>query len=161
MPYLIDGHNLIPKIPGLSLKEIDDELLLIQRLQRFSQQTGKRLEVFFDNAPAGQSGTRDYGNVRAHFVRQGTTADHAIKKRLSQLGRSAHNWTVVSSDRGVQASARALHARVIPSSDFARGLALTHEGEPVNPETDPDLSLNQEDVRDWLEFFETNDRNPS
>ena len=155
MPYLIDGHNLIPKIPGLSLKEIDDELCLIQWLQRFSQHTGKRLEVFFDNAPAGQSGTRDYGSVRVHFVRQGETADAAIQRRLHQLGRSARNWTVVSSDRGVQAGARALHARVIPSSDFAHGLDPAHEGEPVNLETDPDVSLSQDDVQNWLDFFGT------
>ena len=30
MPYLIDGHNLIPKL-GLRLDELDDEIELIRR----------------------------------------------------------------------------------------------------------------------------------
>ena len=25
MPYIIDGHNLIPKVSGLSLGDMDDE----------------------------------------------------------------------------------------------------------------------------------------
>ena len=35
MSYLIDGHNLIPKIPGLTLRQMDDENELIEILQRF------------------------------------------------------------------------------------------------------------------------------
>ena len=35
MPYLIDGHNLIPKVAGLSLKAVDDEMQLIELLQEF------------------------------------------------------------------------------------------------------------------------------
>ena len=34
MPYLIDGHNLIPKL-GLRLDSLDDEEQLIPRLQEF------------------------------------------------------------------------------------------------------------------------------
>ena len=37
MGYLIDGHNLIPKIPGMSLRMEDDEQELIQLLQDFSR----------------------------------------------------------------------------------------------------------------------------
>ena len=33
MPTIIDGHNLIPKVRGLSLQRLDDELELIQKLQ--------------------------------------------------------------------------------------------------------------------------------
>ena len=29
MPYIIDGHNLIPKIPGIDLQDLDDEQKLI------------------------------------------------------------------------------------------------------------------------------------
>ena len=34
MPYLIDGHNLIPKL-GLRLESLDDEMELIAILQEF------------------------------------------------------------------------------------------------------------------------------
>jgi predicted RNA-binding protein with PIN domain len=113
MPYLIDGHNLIPKIPGLTLEDVDDEDQLLHLLTRFCQRQGKQVEVFFDKAPPGEARTRKFGMVLARFVRQGTTADEAIRVRLARLGRSAHNWTVVSSDQQIQAEARAARAHYI------------------------------------------------
>jgi uncharacterized protein len=116
---VIDGHNLIPKIPGLSLREVDDEERLLALLQVYARTKRKKIEVFFDGAPPGQSGQRDYGQVRAHFVQIGRTADEAIRLFLVGLGKSARNATLVSADRQVQANARALHAQVISSDDFA------------------------------------------
>jgi len=120
--YVIDGHNLIPKVPGLSLRSMDDEEQLIAMLQIFARLKHKKIEVFFDRAPVGQSGARPYGLVTAHFVIQGKTADEAIRQYLVGLGKAAPNATVITSDRQVQANARALHAQVIPSEDFARTL---------------------------------------
>src|SRR5512145_1541175 len=112
MPYLIDGHNLIPNL-GLRLDSVDDEMELIAILQEFCRLERKQAEVFFDGAPAPQAGTRKLGAVTAHFVRLGATADNAICDRLKTLRKSARNWTVVSSDRQVQAEARAALAEVI------------------------------------------------
>src|SRR5512137_1181649 len=98
MPYLVDGHNLIPKIPGLNLQALDDEEQLIQLLQEYCRRERKQVEVFFDNAPPGGVRARTFGLVTARFVRQGSTADQAIRERLVRLGRLARNWTVVSSD---------------------------------------------------------------
>jgi uncharacterized protein len=106
MPYIIDGHNLIPKLPGLELSDIDDESRLIELLQEFCRRQRKRVEVYFDNAPPVERRAQSFGAVTARFVRQGTTADAAIRARLARLGRSARNWTVVSSDQEVQAAAR-------------------------------------------------------
>ena len=153
MPYLIDGHNLIPKVPGLSLKAMDDEIQLIQRLQAFCQAGGKNVEVYFDNAPAGQSGARNYGRVKAHFVRSGLTADQAILARLQGLGRGAKNWRVVSSDRQVAAAARAYQAQVISSEVFARSLASAGPEELADPGVEADLSLDEDEVEAWLELF--------
>src|SRR5512134_1091258 len=112
MPYLIDGHNLIPKL-GLRLDSMDDEMELIAILQEFCRREQKQAEVFFDGAPAPHAGTRKLGSVTAHFVRLGASADDAIRKRLRTLRKSARNWTVVSSDRQVQADAHAAQAEVI------------------------------------------------
>ena len=60
MPYLIDGHNLIPKL-GLRLDSIDDESELIAILQEFSRRERRQVEVFFDGAPAARAGP-----TRAH-----------------------------------------------------------------------------------------------
>ena len=153
MPYLIDGHNLIPKVPGLSLESMDDEIQLIQQLQDFCRQSGKSVEVFFDNAPAGQARTQKYGRVKAHFIRAGRTADDAIIASLGSLGRAAKNWLVVSSDRQVAAAARSFHARVIPSDEFARSMMVVEPEIQSDPGIDSDLSLNQAEIDEWLYLF--------
>jgi predicted RNA-binding protein with PIN domain len=122
MPYLIDGHNLIPKL-GLRLDFLDDEEELISRLQEFCRQRRLRAEVFFDGAPPGQASRRKAGSVTAHFVRQGSSADAAIELQLARLGKIVKNWTVVSSDRRVQQAARAVHAGVLSSEEFALEMA--------------------------------------
>ena len=42
MPVLIDGHNLIAKLPGIHLDDPDDEERLVERLRRYQARTGKR-----------------------------------------------------------------------------------------------------------------------
>ena len=150
MPYLIDGHNLIPKL-GLRLDSIDDEMELISILQEFCRLERRQVEVFFDGAPAAQAGTRKLGAVTANFVRLGTTADNAIRNRLKKLGKNAKNWTVVSSDRQVQAEARAAHAEVTSSDAFA-GMLKRARDSASKPVTDRKLS--QKEVEDWLKLFE-------
>ena len=138
MPYLIDGHNLIPKIPGFSLAEIDDDMRLIELLQEFCRRQGKEALVFFDNAPAGAPPARKFGRLTAYFVRAGMSADQAILNRLKRLGGEARNWSVVSSDLSVKAAARAAHARVLSSEEFARLLvsALEADGTPAEKPED-------------------------
>ncbi len=157
MNYIIDGHNLVAKIPGLSLSMPDDEQRLIELLLRFSQQGRHRVEVYFDGAPVTQSGVRSYGKVRAHFVSEHNTADEAIRTQLVKLGRSASNWIVISSDRSVQAAAREAHSRVMNAEDFATMLAgsIQEKGEGDNA---PDEPLSEAEVREWQAFFKKHDR---
>jgi hypothetical protein len=77
MPYLIDGHNLIPKT-GLRLDAVDDEMELIMMLQEFLRRSRREAEVYFDGAPPGEALTKRFGRVTAHFVPLGTTAESAI-----------------------------------------------------------------------------------
>ena len=151
MPYLIDGHNLIPKLSGFSLNALDDEEQLIPLLQTFSRFRRQPVEVFFDGAPPGHSGPRRYGTVTAHFVRQGRTADDAIRLRLEKLGTNAKNWKVVSSDRQVQAEARSRHAESLSSENFARELMQVLDAAQRTPEGPTKLS--DQEVDDWLRLF--------
>jgi len=150
MPYLIDGHNLIPKL-GLHLDSVDDEMELTAILQEFCRLERKQVEVFFDGAPTPHAGTRKLGAVTAHFVRLGTTADNAIRDRLKSLGKSARNWTVISSDRQVQADARAAQAEVSSSDSFASLLKRTRNS--ATKSTD-ERKLSKQEVDDWLKLFE-------
>ena len=153
MPYLIDGHNLVPKVPGLSLEAIDDEARLLELVQEYCRKTRKQAEVYFDNAPAGGVRARNLGLVVARFVRQGTTADEAIRQRLVRLGREARNWTVVSSDLAVQASARASQAHYVSSDIFARTLLGALDEQTADQGANADPSLSQAEVDDWLKLF--------
>jgi predicted RNA-binding protein with PIN domain len=150
MPYLIDGHNLIPKL-GLRLDSIDDETELVAILQEFYRQDRKLIEVYFDGAPAAQAGTRKLGTVTAHFVRLGTTADNAIRKRLKTLGKNARHWTVVSSDRQVQAEAKAARAEVATSDSFA---AMLKRARASSPKGSNDRKLSEEEVEEWMRLFQ-------
>lgn len=150
MPYLIDGHNLIPKL-GLRLDSIDDEMELIAILQEFHRITRKELDVYFDGAPAPHVGTRKLGAITAHFVLLGTTADDAIRKRLKTLGKSAKNWTVVSSDRQVRAEANAVRAEVITSDSFAAAL---RQARASIPKAANDRKLSDDEVDEWMKLFQ-------
>jgi predicted RNA-binding protein with PIN domain len=159
MPYLIDGHNLIPKIPGLTLEDVDDEDQLLELLLKFCQHQGKQVEVFFDNAPLGGVRTRNYGLVAARFVRQGTTADEAIRGRLARLGRSARNWTVVSSDQEIQAEARAVKAHYISSDAFANLMLQTLDEARKDKAGNVDIVMDPKELDDWLRLFNSRDGN--
>lgn len=152
MPYLIDGHNLIPKVPGLRLDDPDDEEQLIGWLQSFARVRRQKVEVYFDQAAPGHTGARQYGRVTAHFVSTAQTADDAIRLRLKRLGKSARNWTVVSSDHRVQAEARSAQSKVVAAGAFADLLVDTLRA--PGDETDSESAgLSQAEVQAWLEVF--------
>lgn len=163
MPYLIDGHNLIPKVPGLSLQSIDDEMQLVALLQEFCRLQRKEASVYFDNAPPGQPQSGKFGLVTAYFIRSGMTADQAIRNRLRRLGREAPNWTVISSDRAVQEAARMARAQVVPSEAFSRLLVQTlHTSSAVRGKNlragrqqtgQPEAPLSSTEVDEWLRIF--------
>jgi predicted RNA-binding protein with PIN domain len=154
MTYLIDGHNLIPKL-GLRLDSMDDEMELISILQEFCRQARKQVEVYFDGAPAPQAGTRKLGAVTAHFVPLGRTADDAIRNHLKRLGKNARNWIVVTSDRQVQAEARAVYAEIISSDSFAK---LLQQARDSAPRVTNERKLSDNEVSEWMRVFEEKSR---
>jgi len=151
MPTIIDGHNLIPKVRGLSLQRLDDEIELIQQLQIYCRVRRKTVEVYFDKAAPGRQGTRIFGAVKAHFVAASSNADTAIRQALHKLGRKARNWELVSSDRQVQTEARSLGVKVVPSEEFAALLEDAQlqmlKGAGESP------GLTAEEVDRWLDEF--------
>lgn len=153
MPLLIDGHNLIPKVPGISLDEADDEIHLIELLLAYCQRKRKQVEVFFDRASPGSVKARNFGRVVARFVAQSGTADQAIYNRLQRLGKGARNWTVVSSDLTIQAAARAVHAQVLSSEAFASQLRQALEASTADPGNNAETPMDADELDDWLRLF--------
>lgn len=151
MPYLIDGHNLIPKV-GLRLDSPDDEMELVAILQEFACLKRQKVEVYFDGAPIGQAGTQSLGTIRAHFVKLGQTADNAIRIRLNKMKKEAKNWTVVSSDREVQNMARVTQAEFLSSEEFVKLLSKVRNSAPKANSDDKKLSSTE--VVEWLKIFQ-------
>ncbi len=150
MPYLVDGHNLIPKL-GLRLDSPDDEMQLIGILKEFARLSRRDAHVFFDGAPAGQARTKRFARVTAHFVRVGRTADDAIKAELSRLGPAARNWIVITSDRVVQTEARAAHAGVVSSEEFAMQLRRVQQ---KGQRREGERELTPDEINEWLRLFD-------
>lgn len=150
MPYLIDGHNLIPKV-GLRLDSSDDEVKLTRLLQNFARLKRETVEVYFDGAPPGQAGTRKLSGITAHFVRAGQTADSAIRARLKNMGKTAKQWTVVSSDREVQSAAQTARAQFTSSESFSKLVEQVINSAPPDA---TDARLSAAEVDEWLEIFQ-------
>lgn len=153
MPYIIDGHNLIPKIPGLRLDAVDDEQQLVALLQEFCRLSRKQVDVYFDNAAPGQAGKRKLGVVAVHFVRAGRTADEAIGERLVKMRRSARNWSVVSSDQRVQVAARQAGAQALSAEAFAAQLRSVLDARVSDSQPTSDQPLSAEEVEEWERLF--------
>lgn len=151
MPYLIDGHNLIPRL-GLRLDSFDDEVELIHKLNEFCRLARKtQVEVYFDNAQPAQPEARRMGLVMAHFVRKPRIADEAIRLRLNKLGKAAKNWVVVSSDHGVQNSARNAGAKAVSSDEFANQVMEVLRAGP--PPAAPKDTMSEPELDEWMKLF--------
>lgn len=151
MLTLIDGHNLIPKVPGINLSDPNDEDELVRLLQQYCRLRRLTVEVYFDRAPVGRAGTQQAGQVKAVYVREGVTADEAIMDRLRALGKRARNVRVVSSDRQVQQAAHGVHAAVMASEVFAQEMENLMSEEP---ELDPrNRLLSDDELSEWEAFF--------
>lgn len=153
MNYIIDGHNLISHIPGLDLSMPDDEQRLVEQLILFCQAAKHKVEVYFDRAPVGRSGTTNHGRVRAHFVPERSSADDAIRQRLRSMGKSASTWVVVSSDRSVQAAAREAHAQVLNADEYTHRLLSSLQSKGASLVSLTDERLSEAEVHEWEVIF--------
>src|SRR3972149_3450140 len=153
MPYLIDGHNLIGRMSGISLQDPDDEAKLLALLRTFCARRATKATCSFDRGQPGHRDPPPASGVTAHFITPPATADAAIGRHLNRLGRDARNWTVVSSDAAVAEAARRRGARVISSEGFAQELAaaLTSTPPPEKPEGPPGA----DELEEWERLFKS------
>lgn len=150
---LIDGHNLIGRLPGLKLSDPDDEAKLVSLLKRYRARHKRPIVVVFDGAPVGGR-SRDLtgAGVEVVFARVGRTADGVIKERI-RASRNPQQLTVVTSDADVARVARACRAgQVQAAEDFAAG--VLRELEPgESPSQVRDVALGPDEVAEWEELF--------
>ena len=151
MPILIDGHNLIGRMPSLSLQDPDDEARLVSLLKSYRARTGKAVTVVFDPGGAYAPPTRrKEGGVEVVFARPGRTADDLILHRV-QRSRDRRGWLVVTSDRRLAEAVERLGARVQQADAFIAQLQ-TSPGDDDAAWKD-DVALSPDEVEAWLALF--------
>ncbi|MFW6135571.1 MAG: NYN domain-containing protein [Chloroflexota bacterium] len=150
MPVLIDGHNLIGRVPDIRLEDPDDEARLVSRLQAYAGRTGKRVTVVFDQGmPGGRSENLSGGRVEVVFAPTGRNADRVLIERIRRSP-NPQGLIVVTSDREVIAVAEKRGARVVHSEEFAGEL----EGQPTASGGAKEKGhLSADEVEAWLTLF--------
>jgi predicted RNA-binding protein with PIN domain len=153
MPLLIDGHNLIARLPDLHLDDPDDEAQLVERLRRYQARTGKQLTVFFDSGlPGGPARDLSTSQVKVIFAPAGQSADALIVSRVRR-SRDPRGLTVVTSDQNIIAAVEARAARVLRAEAFAAEL----DAAPT-PSVPDEVTLSQAEVEKWLALFDETKR---
>jgi len=148
MPLLIDGHNLIGRLPDLRLDDPDDEAKLVARLRTYAARTRKRVTVVFDRGlPGGHSRELSGGGVNVVFAAGGRTADGILGERIRRA-RDPRGLTVVTSDHEVIAAAQARGAQVVRSEEFVARLST-----PRPAVVERDAVLSPQEVDEWLKLF--------
>ena len=157
MQYLIDGHNLIARTPGLSLADPDDEAKLVALLRRWAVADARRkVTVIFDaGLPAGEARHLSGGSVKAIFAPNNSTADAVIIRRIEAIGNPAE-FVVVSSDGEVMAAAARRRVATQRSEVFATAMLNDRHfgGREPAPAARPDApAMSPNELQEWLALF--------
>jgi predicted RNA-binding protein with PIN domain len=153
VPIIIDGHNLIGRLPGISLHDPDDEEKLVRLLTSYQARTGKKITVVFD--PGGGFAlpqSRRVGGIHIVFAPHGSSADAVIARRV-QRSRNPRNWSVVTSDRDLARAVAKGGAQVLSAEAFAQELATPSAAPPDWKDIPP----SPDEVASWLAMFEDQD----
>lgn len=156
MPLLVDGHNLIGQVPGLSLADADDEAQLVQLLRRYSTaKRGRQVVVVFDHGVYGHPQQLNGYGISCYFARSPRDADAELIKRLRAITRP-RDWTLVTSDRQIASVAAERGVKTIAAHEFARQLAEhPAAARPARPpaHAKPDVRLSPAEIEEWLRIF--------
>jgi uncharacterized protein len=165
MHYVIDGHNLIGKLPDLSLSDPDDEVRLTLRLKSWiAESKSREVTLFFDGGvPGGHLNRLSGRQIKVIFAPAGQTADSLITRHLQTL-KNPGNVTLITSDREIIRAAQVLRIRHLLSEEFVRRMGFAFQEEKgkeqskkeitaVAPEKPDDPRLNPAEVQEWLDLF--------
>jgi uncharacterized protein len=150
MPILIDGHNLIGRMPALALDDPEDEAQLLALLRSYRVRTRKATTVVFD--PGGAFSlprTWRHGGVEVVFAAHGSSADEVIARRVRR-SHDPSGITVVTSDRDLTREVMQYGARVMTAEAFIPELYAAGDGAAGDKPASPSAA----ELEAWLALFE-------
>jgi hypothetical protein len=143
MPILLDGNNLLHRLPKANRTRADLRRLVLEatRNERAS------VIVVFDGPPPAAAAPEEFlGKVTVVYAAP-KSADDVIISRLP-IGPAARNWVVVTDDRGLARRARDRGAEL-------RRLDEWHSRRSVRPQRPPlESKLSSREVEDWERYFD-------
>jgi predicted RNA-binding protein with PIN domain len=142
MPVLLDGNNLLHRLPGKPASRADLRRLVLEacRHQRM------RITVVFDGPPPEGAPPREELGAVSVVYAGSETADDVIIRSLP-LGRAARDWVVVTDDRELRARARQRGARVKSVAEWSR----MKPAPPPRPRAEAKLSSRE--IGEWEQYF--------
>ena len=156
MHYLIDGHNLIAKLPDINLSDPDDEIQLVLKLRQWTAVSAKRVvTVYFDGGiPGGHNVNLSNSQVKVIFVSEGKTADSLLIARINRV-KNPPEFVLVTSDQEIINAANKRKMKVLRSEKFAMRLGRDREERtlPGPTITDDDPVISDAEVAQWLDLF--------
>lgn len=157
MRYLIDGHNLIARLPDLDLADPDDEAKLVYKLRSFAARTGKQATVVFDGGlPGGVSARLSNNKVTAIFASDRQSTADKILLGLIRKARSPRAYTLVTSDSELLSAAQTCGMPTLTAALFAEELTKAHLPS-ADEEKEPNPRLTAAEIEAWLAIFSAKD----
>ncbi len=159
MHYLIDGHNLIGRMPDIDLADPNDEVKLVLKLRGWAAaQRQRKLTIFFDGGlPGGRSQRMSSSNVKVIFAPAGKTADLLIINQIKRVKNPAE-FILISSDQQIIRAAQARSMKFWRSESFVKRLSQEQSEryaapEEESPATAVDPTISASDVAEFMELF--------
>ncbi len=155
MHLLIDGHNLIGQIPGISLSDPDDEAKLVQLLRSYAvRKRARQVIVVFDHGVYGHPHSLNGYGVVCHFALSPQDADSQLIRRMKALNRP-REWALVTSDRAVARAAQDCGVRVIDARAFATELTgpPKHAKPAPAPDQKREIRMSDAEIAEWMRLF--------
>jgi predicted RNA-binding protein with PIN domain len=142
MPLLIDGNNLLHRLPKSSRTRSGVRALVLEatRHERMS------VVVVFDGPPAPGSPEHEALGRVAIVYSGAASADEVIIGRIP-AGRSARQWVVVTDDRALADRVRQRGATVRALGEWSA------RPRPAPPRARTEAKLSSREVAEWEEVF--------
>ncbi len=160
MQYLIDGHNLIAKLPDIELTDPNDEVKLVLKLRGWaSVRRQRKVILYFDGGlPGGRERNISTSDVQVVFATQGKTADRLIIQHINRVKNPAE-YILVSSDQQIIKAAQARKMKFWRSQKFVKQMQQEKTDRQAKPAQDEDLetavdpTISAAEVAEFMEMF--------